>query len=81
MTVVTPSFQQMRRSNDLRQELIENGALVRDGNVYRFTQDYVFSSPSSASDMVLGTCSNGRLMWKDTRGRTLKELQAEEASV
>ncbi len=80
VTVVTPSFQQMRRSNDLRQELIENGALVRDGDVYRFTQDYVFSSPSSASDMVLGTCSNGRLMWKDTRGRTLKELQAEEAS-
>jgi hypothetical protein len=77
---VTSSFRQMRNSFDRRQELIANGVLVPDGAALLFTQDYVFSSPSSASDMVLGTCSNGRLMWKDAQGRTLKELQAGEAA-
>jgi len=74
-----PSMQQhVRGMFDLRQELIGNGVLERDGDHYRFTQDFVFSSPSTAAAVVLGRSANGRVDWKDGRGRTLKELQAAE---
>jgi hypothetical protein len=72
-----PSMQQHVRSMfDLRQELIQNGVLQIDGDHYRFAQDYVFSSPSTAAAVVLGRSANGRIEWKDTTGRALKEIQA-----
>ncbi|MGH8830021.1 MAG: DUF4357 domain-containing protein [Polaromonas sp.] len=64
---------------DVRQELIANGVLAREGDAYRFTQDYVFSSPSTAAAVVLGRSANGRIEWKDAKGQTLKALQAREA--
>lgn len=70
-----------RGMDDLRQELIANGVAAREGDVYRFTQDYAFSSPSAAAAVALGRSANGRIEWKDARGRTLKELQAAEAGV
>ncbi len=75
-----PSARTFPGSIRLRDDLIANGVLVRDGNVFRFAQDYIFRSPSSASDLVLGSVTNGRTSWKDASGRTLKELQAMEAS-
>ena len=48
--------------------------------VYRFTQDYAFSSPSTAAAVVLGRSANGRIEWKDAHGRTLKWLQEQEAA-
>lgn len=74
-----PSIQAFPGSIKLREDLIGNGVLVLDGNVYRFSQDYIFTSPSSASDLVLGSVTNGRTSWKDASGRTLKELQTQEA--
>lgn len=62
-----------------REDLIERGVLELDGSAYRFTQDYVFSSPSVAATMVLGRSTNGRTKWRDDHGRTLKELQEAEA--
>lgn len=73
-----PSMQQhVRGMFDLRRELIENGVLLRDGDHLRFTQDYVFSSPSTAAAVALGRSANGRTDWKTAEGRTLKELQAQ----
>lgn len=72
-----PSMQQHVRSMfDLRQELIQNGVLQTGGDRYRFAQDYVFSSPSTAAAVVLGRSANGRIEWKDATGRALKEIQA-----
>lgn len=73
---VTPSFAQ----NELRSDLQKNGVLAPANGHLVFSQDYVFSSPSSASDIVLGGSTNGRLMWKDDQGRTLKDIQGAEAS-
>jgi hypothetical protein len=80
-----PSMQQyVRGMYDLRQELIGNGVLARvaEGGAgdYRFAQDYVFTSPSTAAAVVLGRSANGRVEWKDATGRTLKELQEREAA-
>jgi hypothetical protein len=74
-----PSMQQhVRGMYDLRQELIQNGVLQPDSGLFCFSQDYVFSSPSTAAAVVLGRSANGRVEWKDANGRTLKELQALE---
>jgi len=64
---------------DLRQELIGNGVLGLQDGLYQFTQDYSFSSPSTAAAVVLGRSANGRIEWKAADGRTLKELQEAEA--
>lgn len=72
--------QYVRGSYDLRQELKKNGVLVMQGDKYVFTQDYPFSSPSTAADVVVGGSVNGRMMWKDAKGRTLKELQEMQAN-
>ncbi len=60
---------------DLRASLVKLGVLELHGQGYRFTQSYVFASPSLASSTVLGRSSNGRAEWKDTMGVTLKEIQ------
>jgi hypothetical protein len=75
-----PSMEQhVRGMYELREELIRNGVLARQGDHYMFTQDYVFSSPSTAAAVVLGRSANGRVEWKDRAGRTLKELQTQDA--
>jgi hypothetical protein len=58
-----------------RQELIDLGVLAQQGTDNAFTQDYTFSSPSTAASVVLGRSANGRLEWKDAQGRALKLLQ------
>jgi hypothetical protein len=64
----------------IRKELLEKEILVKDGALYRFTQDYDLSSPSTAAGVVLGSASNGRTQWIDMISKkTLKTLQEEEA--
>jgi hypothetical protein len=80
VSAAVPSMQQhVPGMYELRQELISNGVLgLIDGEKshdYRFTQDFVFSSPSTAAAVVLGRSANGRIEWKDVGGRTLRELQ------
>ena len=72
--------QHVRGMYDVRQELIANGVMTLEAGLYRFTQDYSFSSPSTAAAVVLGRSANGRIEWKDAQGRTLKEIQAAEAN-
>lgn len=72
--------QHVRGMFDLRQELISNGVLALQGTLFQFTQDYSFSSPSTAAAVVLGRSANGRVEWKAVDGRTLKEIQEAEAA-
>nr|WP_315465508.1 GIY-YIG nuclease family protein [uncultured Rhodoferax sp.] len=72
--------QHVRGMYDLRQELISNGVLAMQGALFQFTQDYSFSSPSTAAAVVLGRSANGRIEWKAADGRTLKEIQEAEAA-
>lgn len=68
-----PSFHDYLR--DLRKQLVEREVLVADRESLVFSQDYRFTSPSAAAAVLVGGSSNGRLAWKDARGRTLKALQ------
>src|SRR5262249_27469183 len=60
----------------LRNSLVEQGVLVRDGDFLRLAQNYTFESPSTAAGVMMGRTANGRIEWKDEHGTTLKEIQA-----
>lgn len=47
----------------LRNYLIENEII--DSKDFTFNQDYLFSSPSAASGVILGRSSNGRKDWRE----------------
>jgi hypothetical protein len=59
----------------MRQQLLDLGVLAQQGSALAFSQDYTFSSPSTAASVVLGRSANGRMEWKDGQGRSLKVLQ------
>ena len=59
----------------LRQKLVQDGTLIEKDGVYVFTQDAEFSSPSAAAAVVHGGGANGLTAWRDSNGKTLKELE------
>jgi hypothetical protein len=57
------------------EKLILNGYLEKkDNDLYIFTKDYVFNSPSAASDIILGNSTSGWKKWKTKNGKTLEEI-------
>jgi hypothetical protein len=62
-----------------RASLIQSGSLVQDKNVYRFTKNHVFSSPSAAAVAVLARNANGWTEWKYADGKTLDEVKRKES--
>ena len=65
---------------ELRAALISNGVLKPNGGHYVFAQDYAFNSPSTAAGVVQGRAANGRVDWKTSDGKTLKQLQETDAT-
>ena len=64
---------------NLRQTLIDSGVLTQDKhrNLYVFTSDYKFTSPSYAAAAIAGGNENGRIQWKH-KGKDLNEMELEE---
>lgn len=62
----------------LRESLKNNGILKKEGNILIFTEDFVFSSPSTASSIVFGRPSNGWADWKTKEGKTLDAIKRKE---
>lgn len=61
-----------------RQKLIDEGVLADKGEFFEFTDDYIFSSPSTAAVMVMGRNANGLTEWKSKDGKTLKDFETNE---
>lgn len=61
----------------LRNDFIQQGVIVENGQYLAFTQDQVFSSPSTAAGVILGRTANGRIEWKTKDRITLKQIQEE----
>lgn len=59
----------------LRQRLIDDKFLIENGDSYEFSEDYVFSSPSTAAVMVMGRNANGLEEWKMSNGTTLRDFE------
>lgn len=62
----------------LRDKLIEDQILLNKGESFEFSEDYIFSSPSTAAVVVMGRNANGLTEWKLKSGKTLKEFESNE---
>lgn len=58
------------------QKLIDDGSFVVEGQSARVTRDIPFTSPSAASNVVLGTSTNGRREWLTDDGLTYGEWES-----
>jgi len=61
----------------LRNELIDNMVFIRSpiGEGIEFSEDYIFTSPSTAAAMVMGRNANGLSEWKLKDGTTLRDFE------
>lgn len=60
-----------------REKLVLEGLLVKKEGCFEFTDDYIFSSPSTAAVIVLGRNANGLTEWRKQSGVTLKQYESE----
>ena len=61
-----------------RELLVEKGLLKPEDNYLVFTKDIEFGSPSTAASIVRGGASNGLTTWRNSSGKTLKEIEESE---
>ena len=59
-----------------RKRLINDGIFKHNGEYLELTEDFIFSSPSTASSIMMGRNSNGLIEWKMKSGKTLKEFES-----
>ena len=59
---------------NFRQRLINEGKIISNNGKLTFTEDYLFSSPSTAASIVMGRSANGLTEWKLSDGRILKSV-------
>lgn len=65
---------------NMRARLVEEKILQVKGNVYEFTSDYQFGSPSAAAGTVLARRANGWIEWKYKNGKSLDEVKRKSIS-
>jgi hypothetical protein len=71
----TSSFPE--RYKAMRQSLISDGRLADLGDSYELTDDYLFTSSSTAASVLLGRSANGRTEWRDVSGKPLADIQVD----
>ena len=59
----------------LREKLIDDAVFIDKVAFLEFSEDFLFSSPSSAAAIVMGRSANGLTEWKLKSGKTLKEFE------
>jgi hypothetical protein len=63
----------------IREQAISTGAIVGTETGINFMKDVLFSSPSAAAAVLAGGNRNGRIEWKASDGRSLKDLEEAQA--
>src|SRR3990172_27542 len=71
-----PSSQKYPWARNMRQELKKDRVLVEQEDQLVFARDAEFSSPSAAAAVVHGGHANGLIAWKNSKGKTLKEIES-----
>lgn len=62
----------------IRHDLVEKRYVQETSKGLEFIQNYEFPSPSQAGAVILGYSVNGRVFWKNAKGKTLKEIEEEK---
>ncbi|WP_282037460.1 GIY-YIG nuclease family protein [Saccharicrinis aurantiacus] len=58
-----------------RDQLIKEGIILKQNDLYILQKDVLMSSPSYAACLIAGTARNGQECWKNTDGKTLKQVE------
>jgi len=64
-----------------RDQLISDGDFVEEEDSLRVAQDVLFSSPSAAAVVLLGGNANGREVWKNADGVSMKALEMQQTEL
>ena len=75
---IVPSFPKGFKA--LRDELMDNEIIVKEGTDLILVSDYLFSSPSAAAAVIMGRSANGLIEWKNATGKELKAVEETEIS-
>ncbi len=70
-----PSVDKWPWPRNVRNKLLEDGAIVDKEDRFVFATDVEFSSPSAAAAVIQGGHANGLTAWRNKNGKTLKELE------
>lgn len=62
------------KSLSKRDDLIKKAVLQEENGFYKLTEDTLFSTVSSAAQIVLARNANGWTEWKNKAGKTLNDL-------
>jgi len=73
-----PSTQKYQYASNLRAGLRSDGIIEEKDNRLVFLADHEFSSPSAAAAVIQGGSANGLTSWKDLKGVSLKDKEAQE---
>jgi hypothetical protein len=73
-----PSVKNYPYPKIVRDQLISEGVLIEESERLVFGKDYEFSSPSAAASVVHGGHVNGRLVWKNSSGVSLRDLEQKD---
>lgn len=58
---------------EMREDFLEKEIIIKKDGIYIFAQNYTFSSPSTATDFILGGSNNGWNYWKDSNGQIIND--------
>lgn len=71
--IASSTVQSMSESlKKLRSSLIEKGII---DETFKFTRDYIFTSPSLAATIVMGRNANGRTEWKNEEHKSIRDIE------
>ena len=75
LTAAQPSLS--KGYTKLRSSLEDKGVLTQSGDRLVAAEDILFTSASQAAAVLLGYPCSGPDYWRDSSGKTLKEIEAE----
>jgi hypothetical protein len=63
----------------LREAAQADGSVFEENGALKLKSDTLFKSPSAAACFVSGSSRNGKFEWRDARGRSIGEIEIEQA--
>jgi len=71
-----------KRNERIISSLIQSGHMSKiSEELFRFEKDYIFNSPSAASDLIAGNATSGWVLWKTKQGKTLRDVEKEKLKI
>lgn len=64
--------------SNLRKTLVDKQIVKEKDGKFVFIENFEFTSPTTAAAIILGYSVNGRVSWKNSFGKTLKDIENEK---